>query len=410
MKVIFAGHAGINKAHVIDSLKREIIRNYYQIDPDSISAEKIAHNHNIGTYDLEKEIESYLGVKTLVPFLETDGEAQQRKIWIEGMKRVLEKIDSKRPEHCLLSIHLTFQRTSRFFSPLAWPGAIDCIKNFKPDLIVTLINDIYEVQRRIKKGSYFKLRELTTWRSVEILMADILANAIFPDHATSPLFPCQHSFVVAVKHPPSMLYRLLFETGVIRIYACIPISRTRDEAIKRREIEEVIKVLNKHFVVFNPLTIDEKPFENLINSAEKNGKVHMNLSDRWQMEESLLPMYYEEMYPIELDLKEILEITQHRLGEKSEIDRNIERRDFRLIDQSRCVLAYRPRYGNKDVSQGMRAEIIYAGSIRPIPAPVVYVHDPLIDGELDDPLGPEMSYRITKPEEAISLIKSELIT
>jgi len=144
--------------------------------------------------------------------------------------------------------------------------------------------------------------------------------------------------------------------------------------------------------------LEKNPSANL-----KESEIHFDLKDRWPIpaDFALCPESEKEYT---LNAAEVLDIAEFKPGEKSETQRNIELRDFRLIDQADCVLAYRPRYGRKDISQGMRAEIIYAKDVRAIPIPVVHVHRPEVDGELDDPLGPEMSYCCSSISEAIKLI------
>jgi len=307
----------------------------------------------------------------------------------------------------MMSMHLSFQRESRFFSPIVWPGAIEMLREFAPDMIVTLIDDVYSLQQKIQAGSYFRLRELTAWRSTETLLADILAREVFPDFTKEPGFPCQHSFVVSGKHPASMMRQLVFEPKRVKVYACIPISRTRDDEVGRLEVDGIVQVLNDEFIVFNPLTIDEKPLEAIASRAGAGDKAYFEADSRWPAKP---PVFCDDQttYPVELEANEVCEITEQIGLGKSDIQNNIYLRDLRLIDQSDCVFCYRPMFGREYFSQGMRSEVNYAQNTRATPIRVIFLHDSKVDGEPDDPLGPTMSSVVTTIEEGKRIIREEV--
>ena len=82
---------------------------------------------------------------------------------------------------------------------------------FQPDYCVTLIDDIQAVQRRIASGINLRLRELLTWRSFEILLTDLLAKETILKTSrkfNSVDFPFDRSPIVAIRHPPAMLFQI----------------------------------------------------------------------------------------------------------------------------------------------------------------------------------------------------------
>jgi hypothetical protein len=403
VRVLFAGHAGLCKETVLENLKKEIIRVQYGATPGTKEYRNLESQVDISSP--EDGIKKILGTESLVPFLEAESDQNRKRLWLEAMKETVERINKSNPETSLLHVHLALQRKSRFFSPSAWAEAIELIRQFKPELVITLIDDVYDVQTRIKTGSYLKLRELITWRAVEVLLADILARELYPESVKSARFPYEHSFVFAIKHPPQTLYKLLFQPETPKIYACIPISRTRDNSGKRGEIDAAIFQLEEHFTVFNPLTIDEKPLESLVNRRQNGtSSVEFAADDRWPVGQCCVGEKAVE-YPITLDVTEIADITGvSQVGAKSDVQRNIEVRDYRLVEQAHCILCYRPRYGDTDVSKGMRQEVTYAANSRSVPASTVYVHNPEVDGAMDDPLGPEFSVNSVDLEGAIDRI------
>jgi hypothetical protein len=67
------------------------------------------------------------------------------------------------------------------------------------------------------------------------------------------------------------------------------------------------------------------------------------------------------------------------------LENQLERRDYRLIDQSDFVVSYRPLYGkagveDRDFSGGTRAEWLYA---RETLKTRFFIHDTKNDGEVD---------------------------
>jgi len=380
MRFIFAGHTGIRKAEVLESLRVETARRF------NVSKNKI------GIYCVEDEIKRILGTPSLVPYLESTNENMKRKLWINAFTEILKREKEEDPLHSFLSIHLTFQRKSCFFSPIAWNKPISLIKEWGARKIITLIDDIYVVKKRIQPGTRFRLRELTVWRNIEILAADILAREVFPN-ATNSYPSYSRSPVVAVKHPPKMLDRLLFEDEMKKVYACIPISKTRNNKEGVSEINNFLRELHEQFIVFDPLTIDERPLIDLSKSLEsgnsKGDRVVFNKERRWPIDKEFCLCSDENEYPIELELQEVLEIAERfKAGDKSEIDRNIELRDLRLIDQCDFLIVYRPFYGKKQITQGMNSEILYAKNVRCCPS--YFIHDLETDGEFQNAFGIEM--------------------
>jgi hypothetical protein len=397
VRFIFAGHTGIRKAEALESLRVETARRF-----------NVPQN-KIGIYCVEDDIKRILSTPSLVPYLESTNENRKRELWINAFTEILKREKEEGPLHSFLSIHLTFQRKSCFFSPIAWNKPISLIKEWGASKIITLIDDIYLVKKRIQPGTRFRLRELTAWRNIEILVSDILAREIFLVSSNSYPF-YSRSPVVAVKHPPKMLDRLLFEDQMKKVYACIPISKTRENKENILEINNYLRELHEKFIVFDPLTIDERPLIHLVESLKlgksKIDRMLFNKEDRWRIEKEFSLCSDENEYPIELELQEVLEIAERfKVGDKSEIDRNIELRDLRLIDQCDFVIVYRPFYGKKDITPGMRSEILHAKDVRC--CPIYFIHDPDIDGEFQNAFEIEMPEMFKNLSELIFYLKEE---
>jgi len=252
-------------------------------------------------------------------------------------------------KHRFLNLHLTLYHNNRFFAPFP----LDAVKGFRPDLMVTLIDDAYASWARVKKKSdsfedpvrtVFRLGELLAWRSVEIMMADFMAKALGI-----------RNYVVAVKHPPEMLFSLIFHPEKLIAYIAYPISRFRrvnDEnrarlAEEKERLDSFIRKLQEKFVVFNPTTIDERVLRGL--------KGPLQSDVRWKLPHAQMVDESDIQFPLPLPEQEIAEI--HPV-----VDSNIKFRDFRLIYDVDCLVAYRP-YWDKGVHEGIKAEIDQAQNL-----------------------------------------------
>jgi len=96
------------------------------------------------------------------------------------------------------------------------------------DCIVTLIDNIYEVQQILRRDNprdpaihSLRLREIAMWRSQEYVLSYLMAKATEEGEKTIPVY------VVSVKQNVDMLFRLLFMPKSLRIYASFPITGAR---------------------------------------------------------------------------------------------------------------------------------------------------------------------------------------
>lgn len=347
MRVIFAGHTGINKGKVLSNLAL-VVREKQGLPADSSEPLVI---------DFEKELVNHLG-GSFSAFLRTGDFSYQLSSWTTTMKKINKELTEQdpKPKSIFLSLHCTFYVAGRLFSLLDLKG----IRDFNPTHIVTLIDDIYEVQGRIKHKSgqefYLRLRELLAWRSMEIAMAEFLTRSLKQLEER----PIKH-YVLAVKHSKQMLYNLLYKTTAPKFYASIPITATRSKANYRYEIDRVRQELCRRYpVVFDPLTIDED-IPGLFNSAKRKRRDLLVVNrgsrlDRWPIpERGTLTEGRQDVYPLHLSAEELLEA-------EANIKEQIEPRDLMLIDQVDCVAGYRPNYRG-EFSKGMFAEFLHARDV-----------------------------------------------
>lgn len=361
LRILVAGHAGLKKTAALHRLRDEIIEQ----KPDS----------NVAIVEAED------GISDMPAFLGLDLERKQAQ-WQKSVIAAIEgwKSLDPMPDITLLNLHLSYLWQSHLFSPMAWPVEpvsnsttpfFDYVKReFKPDIVVILIDDVQAVQSRTKSRGYeFRLREIMHWRDSEILLAELLASHVAAQKNT-PLYPHENALVVAVRHSPNMLYRLLFDRQRLRIYTSFPIGAPRrlTDMSRRKaafqEIDRFRRKLAEDFTVFDPLTIDEFPMQykcDALKGAVTEPIINLPAGDQWTIpaEETLCD---EDRQDVQLETSQVAEIALKLGAEgKSEIARQTQIRDHRLIDQSDIVVVYRPTMlGDGDWSHGTYDEASYA--------------------------------------------------
>lgn len=306
------------------------------------------------------------------------------RLWEQAIKLVA---TAPPPETTrFLSLHpvLYHSESREFFSPLDAGYLKDVCQRagLRVKLVVSLIDDVYDVYSRLRapnqmlhppepKSAFqesvqaiLDLMLLLDWRSNEIMAAEQIARSMDADH-----------YVLAVKHPLSVAYDLLF-TEKAPVYVSHPISHIRKlEAEGNRtaandakaEINELIRLLtqNPSLVPFYPTTIDEFRMD-----AEGDYLVP-RLRARWPHGEPTNLLYSPPTHPINpLDPRN--SYTKGRTPRPSNLralnlllrtltDRimmQIGARDRKLVEQSRGLAVFRP-YFDGIPSLGVQAEVSY---------------------------------------------------
>lgn len=296
-------------------------------------------------FDFEDELRQKFNVP-LWTFLTNYNDKAQRQMWDDTFDHIMQTVRKEKPKNVFIGFHATFFKSSRFFSVINQ----DKIAQFKPDLFVTLIDDTYAVWQRIvaksasgqdKGKSYLRLRDILSWRAVELLVTDLISDRL-----------TRRDYMVSVKHPSTMLFNLIFHPEKLFIYASYPISKTRFEPLKRKEIDDFRYKLHEDYVVFDPLTIDEK-IMGFAASGKDEENIDLSADGRWPLKKELTMVCDDDLqFPLRLKRNEILEV-------EKDIDDYIEARDYRLVSQADALVAYRPYYGGES-HRGINSEIMFA--------------------------------------------------
>jgi adenylate kinase len=324
MRALIAGHSGLNKINLLNKLsetaKARTGKEVFALDFDSMLSRGMPYF-----------LDSYM--------------EKQRERWYSEFARILDELRESGAEHALIGMHLTYFRHNSYWSLVD----LNMLKELKVNMLITLIDDAYSVWSRIvqresreRHGVYMRLRDVFIWRTVETMMGDTIATALGVPH-----------YVVAIKHPIDTFYKLIF-TNYPKAYLSHPITHVRRNREAVQEIMGFAKKLREVATVFEPTTIDESIISNVTITKEM----------RWPTETDL------DQYPIELKKEEVEEVTaRNPITKRDLIQDQIMKRDYRYIQQSDMVVAYRPNYGGT-LSKGVLSEVNLAVHL----GKPVYVH------------------------------------
>ena len=242
MKVLFCGTPGVQKKLAL----RRLCEAAHHLSPERrVFTRPDAH----GAVPVIEDLLYPSG--SPIAFLRQSQRNQQVQ-WREKFARILAEFDHAQTEHHFLGLHFTFRYEQIPLCPADFGMLID----WRPDCIVTFIDDAYCVRQRIHAGGYksFTLMELVQWRAEEALVGDLLARIV---NLRSPI----PNYIVSVKHPAEMLARLLLKPDTARVYMSYSISETRNHDSRRNVIDAFRRAMHaqENCAAFDPLTIDELP-------------------------------------------------------------------------------------------------------------------------------------------------------
>ena len=256
-------------------------------------------------------------------------------------------------ENTILSLHGVLVRP---LYTIRTPIDLDSLKQFRPDTIITLIDDVYMMwhrttQRAAQEESKGRptLEQLLTGRRAELFLGDIIRS-----HCEVK----RQNTLIAVKHPARVLDRLLFGPPNLRcIYLSFPISGPRRDQVGGDDsgIKEVNTFLsqaakfekdNAGFVCFNPLTIDELPMLGLLKGSTKKKLVEFSSAKRWNVRKFL---GNETLLTLDSDTPPTFELKRDELDRADGLIRaDVATRDYRLVMQSDFLVVFNPWYDGRE--------------------------------------------------------------
>ena len=314
------------------------------------------------------------------------------KLWLDAFEKIyikVKKIQSDNPQTPIfINLHSCYlhNRTKEYIALIK----IDKLKMLNPKMVITLIDDIYDIHHRLTKlgGIYSGIEasmvdmiqryfRLLDWRSKETMMARFLANHL----------NCKN-IVFAVKHSYETLSNLIFE-DYPTAYVSHPISEVRRlekssnphaADVIKNEIEDLSEYLQANFTTFLPTTIDEYRVKSetvirtLPNGETRNEKSYFPvLTKRWQEEIYQNPQdilfqasgfndtnsLWHQAKPNKLNTE-----VSHLLSVLVDtISGQVSTRDYSMVEQSDLIIIYRPLF-NGNGSSGVLEEFNYFRTLK----------------------------------------------
>lgn len=228
-----------------------------------------------------------------------------KETYLEISRRLDEVRHNEKPQDeqfVAIMSHTTFFWKSTYLE--AFPDQV--LASLRPDLFVTIINNIRDIKRELDKDPFSRFTNITLadvlhWRDRE--MTNTLAWA--------RNFRKKH-FIIAHDEPPETLYGVIFRPGAKRIYASYPMSYvTRKQKAAASEL--VGELRRTGLIVFNPGSIDDAGYVD-------------------QLAEQRMRDEYVASAPAEEQL--------HSLAKA--VGNQTVKLDYLLIDQSDLVVVYYP--------------------------------------------------------------------
>ena len=219
MRALLAGISGVNKNIVVANLLARLRAHGEVTAPTGADASTDADPRECFFAGIEDALAAQ--GNELAGVLAAFRPTYQLAAWQRAGQAIAERIEAADPRHSLIAAHLTYYTSGRQFSLIDLPT----IRRWRPDCIITLVDDMLDIhsalaQRDADRHTNFRLRlrEILSWRSAEIAMADLLARNLYPERAVP-------HYVVSIKHPAEMLYRLIFARRQYPlVYSSFPIT------------------------------------------------------------------------------------------------------------------------------------------------------------------------------------------
>ncbi len=208
---IFAGTTGFDKSIYLHKFRDECLRrNHYQ--PESGEADRFIKYVKFEEHLIQTAHCSDINAFLKIPSSQTKFEHIERTF-----QKIADELEHSRPRNIFFDIHLSYYRNSTFLPPFAKTN-FESIINAAEDpsvQVITLIDDIFIIWKNLKRklGEYpntdLRLREIVSWRSLEILQSETVALNLTTDVRSVT------AFLIAIRHPVDTLYN-----------SCVPAKST----------------------------------------------------------------------------------------------------------------------------------------------------------------------------------------
>jgi len=240
----------------------------------------------------------------------------------------------------IVNTHATFRWRHGLFSAFDF----DQMSLLKPNMFICLLDNVEMAHHRLHNEHEIDatLKDCMVWREEEIIVTELLANAM----------GCHDNFYILSRgrHEETLetCLRLITRPEMRKVYPSFPMSHVVDMPDVLAEIEAFRAAIAEHFIAFDPADVDEKLLLDRAIAAEKAGEEWVDVT----------PHAFgggRGQEPIRFPVKEVLDIA-------GDVDGQIYMRDFKLIDQSDMIVSLIPELegGIPALSSGVERELQHA--------------------------------------------------
>lgn len=253
------------------------------------------------------------------------------------MKDILR--ESEGQSHVIINTHATFRWRHGLFSAFDF----DQLLEFKPDMVITLVDNIEVVGHRMRQDHAHldaTLKDLMVWREEEIMASELLAQALGIANHFYVLSRGRHQDTV------DTCLKLITRRGLRKVYPSFPMSHVVGMPDVLKEIDEFRERLGRDFIAFDPADVDEKLLQisALKATQEGNDWIETQSSSFSGGEKAVC-----------VPVKQVLDIA-------GDIDGQIYARDFKMVRQSDMIVSLVPELpdGTPALSSGVERELQHA--------------------------------------------------
>ena len=354
-RILMVGQSGLEKSKYLEELQTILERQGYSLSFDTIGHKMIEiYNNRYGRSITEDTILN----------LERDSlELLERQAWRE----IIESMDSINTDFYVINTHVVF-RWDHGLIPVI---DVDLLLEYKPEIIVCLIDDIINIWHNLlKRGIYkFNLWELFVWREEEIWFGKFMSDFLRK-------FGINTSFYILPKRQGATLFsQILLTPNLPKAYLSFPITGV-SESVKE-EIKRFKEAIASTIIAFDPFSVRDREITFLYYSQEE--KIKEKLKEKIDLLSKNAEMVRGDFWEIYIDDDTALTLIKFKnldrigfpevelLGREHlmtirAIDAQIIARDYLLIDQSDFIVVYirTDEEGSPRISAGCQSEITYA--------------------------------------------------
>lgn len=245
---------------------------------------------------------------------------------------------SEGQKDAILNTHATFRWRHGLFPAFDFDQLIE----FKPDVVICLLDNIEVVHARLHKEhtSDATLKDLMVWREEEIMASELAAQAL----------GIPNEFYVVSRgrfaDTTETSYRLICRPEFKKVYPSFPMTHVE-------KLPEVLKVIDRFradlaekFIAFDPGDVDEKILLDRAIEAAREGQDFVEVDTG---------SFFGGHKRLSVPVRQVLDIA-------GDVDGQIYARDFQMVRQSDMIVSLVPNLpdGSPGLSSGVERELQHA--------------------------------------------------